>query len=58
LLAIIAVTIVVVVVAIVVIANPPHGTIAITDTITITAPSWHIVGSAMATALLFLGGRQ
>jgi hypothetical protein len=48
---------VVVGITIVVVAGPPRGAIAIADTIAFAALSWHIIGSTMATALLFLGGR-
>jgi hypothetical protein len=48
--------VVIVVIAIVVIANPPCGTIEIATAIRIAAPSLCIIGSAMAMALLFLGG--
>jgi hypothetical protein len=54
--AIVMVIVVIVVVVIVVIAYPPHGTITIADAIMIPSLGWHIVGSAMAMALLFLGG--
>jgi hypothetical protein len=56
LLAVAVVIVVVLVVTIDAIADPPCGTIAIANAITIAAYGWCIVGSAMATALLFLGG--
>jgi hypothetical protein len=56
--AIVVVVIVVIVVMIVVLANPPCGTITITNTIAIAAPGGSIFGSTMAMALLFLGGGQ
>jgi hypothetical protein len=48
--------VVIVVVAIVADVDPPRGAIAIANAIAIAAPDWRIVGSAMATALLFHRG--
>jgi hypothetical protein len=50
------VTAVVVVITIIVIADLLCSTITIANAIAIAAPGWHIAGSAMAMAILFLGG--
>jgi hypothetical protein len=47
---------VLVVVAILVIDGSPRCTAAIANVIAIAAPGWRIIGSAMATALLFWVG--
>ncbi len=56
--AIVVVIMMMVVVLIDVIADPPHSTIAIADSIMIAAPGLRIVESTMAMALFFLEGGQ
>ncbi len=54
--AVVVVVIVIVAFAIIVVAVPPCSAIAIAKDIAIPAPGWCIIGSTMATALLFLEG--